>query len=611
MTTTPRAIGLVVVLLGSLAGIAALDAQQPPRVALPPSRSGTAVITGTVVSDDDSARPVRGASVTLAGSRDVGRQVAVTNDEGHFILSDLPAGDWTLDAIKPGYVNAYFARPAVSPRGSSASVTIAEGERKVVTLQLARGAVLTGRIFDGSGRPQRDVRIAATRVTTVDGQRVADQLPYTAANWTATDDTGAYRLYGLPPGDYVINAIIDGQVEARPISPEEIGWAQSLAQRTAPPGAALPPAPSTSAPMGYAPMFFAGTPDPAAATIVTLAKGEERQGLDFSLQAVPLALIEGTLVDASGQPLPGVEVSLWNNQPNLWGPPGGSGVQASRTDGTGAFRFSRVVPGSYALHARVEVPSRGAAVPAPGSWARETLVISGSDLRGVTLRLQPGLTLSGRLVFEGSPPSDLRRVSLTLGPATMGRPYVISSPRIDADGTFAVPNLIPGRYRIYGSVRGIEAPASPAANTGPTPWMLKSVTIDGVETVDSPLEINSADVSNVVATFTDRPSEVFGVLVDADGHVARGFTVVIFATDRTLWTSARRVRWAGTDQRGTYSIVGLPAGEYYLAAFVTGDNQLVYYPSFLESLIPSAIKITLAEGEKKKQDLKLSGGSPD
>ena len=357
-----------------------------------------------------------------------------------------------------------------SPRGSSASVTIAEGERKVVTLQLARGAVLTGRIFDGSGRPQRDVRIAATRVTTVDGQRVADQSACTtAANWTATDDTGADPALRAPPRRlHVINAIIDGQVEARPISPEEIGWAQSLAQRTAPPGAALPPAPSTSAPMGYAPMFFAGTPDPRRGDDRDARQRRRAAGARTSRCRRCRWRSSGHTRRASGQPLPGVEVSLWNNQPNLWGPPGGSGIPASRTDGTGALPGLSGSPGWSALQARVEVPSRGGAVPAPGSWARETLVISGSDLRGVTLRLQPGLTLSGRLAFEGSPPSDLRRISLTLGPATMGRPYVISSARIDADGTFAVPNLIPGRYRIYGSVRGLEAPGSPAANTGPS-----------------------------------------------------------------------------------------------------------------------------------------------
>ena len=56
---------------------------------------------------------------------------------------------------------------------------------------------------------------------------------------------------------------------------------------------------------------------------------------------------------------------------------------------------------------------------------------------------------------------------------------------------------------------------------------------------------------------------------------------------------------------GAYSIAGLPGGEYYLCALTELDATLQYEPEYLEQLIPAAIKISLAEGEKKQQNLQV------
>ena len=61
---------------------------------------------------------------------------------------------------------------------------------------------------------------------------------------------------------------------------------------------------------------------------------------------------------------------------------------------------------------------------------------------------------------------------------------------------------------------------------------------------------------------------------------------------------------AATD--GHYSIRGLPPGEYYIAALTGFDPQEWYTTPFLEQVAPTAIKITLAEGERKVQDLKVA-----
>jgi hypothetical protein len=59
---------------------------------------------------------------------------------------------------------------------------------------------------------------------------------------------------------------------------------------------------------------------------------------------------------------------------------------------------------------------------------------------------------------------------------------------------------------------------------------------------------------------------------------------------------------------GTFTITGLPAGEYYLAALTDVNMNELYEPSFLDSIVAASLKVTLADGEKKSQDLKLAGG---
>jgi hypothetical protein len=56
---------------------------------------------------------------------------------------------------------------------------------------------------------------------------------------------------------------------------------------------------------------------------------------------------------------------------------------------------------------------------------------------------------------------------------------------------------------------------------------------------------------------------------------------------------------------GRYRISGLPPGDYYLAVITDVSHDNLDDPSFLESLIPAAVKVVLGEGERKVQDYKV------
>jgi uncharacterized protein (DUF2141 family) len=85
-----------------------------------------------------------------------------------------------------------------------------------------------------------------------------------------------------------------------------------------------------------------------------------------------------------------------------------------------------------------------------------------------------------------------------------------------------------------------------------------------------------------------------------------GYVVVVFTTDSALWPmSSRRVRQAIPQADGTYKITGLPPGSYFLGAVTDLDFNDLADPSFLEQLAGASLKITLADGAKLVQNLRL------
>jgi hypothetical protein len=115
------------------------------------------------------------------------------------------------------------------------------------------------------------------------------------------------------------------------------------------------------------------------------------------------------------------------------------------------------------------------------------------------------------------------------------------------------------------------------------------------------------NMTGVVLTFTDSAAEVTGVLYDSAGRPSGDLSMVLFSTDRSMWFSgSRRLRppvRPATDGRFTFS--GLVAGEYYLAALGDVSPADLNNAAFLEQVIPAAIKLSVAHGEKKIQDLRI------
>lgn len=593
----------------------------PPPMTMPPSRdvatttTGTATLAGMVVADDGSSRPVRRATVTVRGSGLPSGRVILTDDQGRFAFRDLPGGTLTMTVTKPGWVNGYYGARD-SWRGPGTPLAIADGERRDgLELRIAPGAVVTGRILNQFGQPQAGARVLALERRRYGGQDMYSPARASSGLIQTTDDRGVYRLYGLPPGEFLIGANLASPPRSTTTltTPEEVRWAEQLAESGLG-GGALPPAAGPA--VGYSPVFYPGVTDPAGAAPVELGVGEERTGVDFQLQFVSTARVSGTLQMPSGLAPSGVTLMMVSGARTTVTTSilSGSPMNRASVSPQGAFAFESVTPGEYLLTARASSQSpaprgRGAgpaARPVMDLWASETVTVNGRDIDGVLVTMQPGLTLSGRVSFAGTtlePPSSFSSVTVRLTSADEGQGVSVGVPpaQVHEDGTFTIPGIAPGRYVLWAN-----APRGAASDAA---WVAHRADVGGRNTLDEPFDIRPGqDIEDVVVEFIDQASELSGQVTDADGQPVGGLTIVVFSADPGRWTPALasrflRVMPLGTD--GRYRVPALPAGNYYLAALAEIDQADLRDPIFLEQLRASAIPVALGLGERKTQDIQV------
>ena len=589
---TRRLAGVVFVLAASLTAAA----QQRRDPAPPPQATGR--ISGVVVGAE-SQRPVRFARVEIGSS--AGTFTAVTDDGGAFIFPGLRPGAYTIHVSKAGFLDTVYGqtRPGTNTPGQRIDLKDKEQIERLV-VPLSQGGSISGVVRDDHGDPAFRARVDVSRWIIRNGIRTLESVES-----AMTDERGRYRVSLLPPRDYIVRAV-----------PDEEGIPET---KNAPQGS------------GFAPAFYPGTMTARTAGVISLGLGEERSDIDFQMPLVPLGRIASTVLSTEGKPVTNVPVSLVDRDY-------GDFVQGTVTDGAGRFAFDRIVPGTYTalagksasgghvvskrivldgdfsisldrkrelyevtralesqlrfVEAEIDPSGKVTRTNVVGSASAE-VTVTGMTTSDVVLTMEPLRTIAGRIVTEGSSQAPVLRntvVEVTAHSLSGDR----REAKVAADGTFVITDVAPGKYMV--NFAG-EAP----------PWNLSSATSAGVDVLDYMLDVpRDRDVRDLVLVLRDRTSQISGTVTDASLKPATGRTVIVFPSDERLWSSGhRRIRATNLDAEGKYGFGELRPGTYLIVLTDSVEPDEWLDPEFLRKLQAAAIPVTIGEGEKRVQDLRI------
>lgn len=595
-TTTPHAQNMQVTQTIQVAPDAG-GMQFPPGFATgrPQFKTGSSRIRGRVLNADGSG-PVRRAQVR-AMSPESGPKVAVTDAQGRFDISELPAGRYTLSANKSGYVNVQYGQ--TRPFENGKPIELADKQILDADFAMPRGGAISGRVLDEFGDPLPDTAISVMRLAWSNGKRRLTQVP--GRGWP-TDDQGHYRVYGLPPGEYFVSARRGAETEFFSAMPDLV---QGISVGFGPGFFGSGSNSGSSPKSGYATTYYPGTPNPGEAQKVTVAAAQESTNVDLQLTAIRLSTVTGFVMNSEGRPASGSTVTLVANAREL----GLGDSNSARTNQEGSFTFNNVAPGDYVLRAeamQVITTTQGdnvmvfRATRIGGDSGAEMeggsmpLVVSGEDVSGVTLITTKGARAAGRVIADGEPKPQMTAIRILSAPLDIpGGNAGLGGGTVKEDGTFELKGLFGTRTII---------PTAPAG------WTVRTVKLNGTDITDSGAEFKTGETYNLEVELTRRTTSITGGVTASDGSLIKDYTAVIFPENQDLWRLPRS-RWVmGTrpDQDGRFKLSTMPPGSYYAVAVEYIPNGEWGDPEILDRLKSHAKRFTLDEGGAQILDLKLT-----
>ena len=519
------------------------------------SPAGTAVIRGRILTAD-TGTPVRRAQVRAAMANNRDTRLVTTDEQGNFEFRDLAGGRWNVIASKAGFVTMRFGQRRSFEAGRPIEVADAQVMERV-NFSLPRGAAITGRLLDEFGDPMARARVQALRYQLVQGTRRLTPIGVTAQ----TDDTGAFRLWGLMPGEYYVSALL----RALPVDD-----------------------PNDS--IHYAPTYYPGTGSVTEAQPVSLDIGAEAS-ISFALMPVRTARVSGRALSSTGGPLSNGRVMLLAaDSPGVAAAAFGA---AGRVGQDGAFAIPNVAPGSYTLTA---LSGAGRNAGPDSERGSAPITVTGENLTGITVTTSRGAVLTGTVGAEwgSSAQPPVRGLQVTAQPVPFERGLGSRPARVDADGTFTLTNLFgPSLIRVSG--------LSPE-------WIVDAIVVAGSDVTDTPYDFQPNElIERAEIVLTDRITQVSGTVLNGDGMPASDVTVVVFPDDERKWAPpSRYVKSARPDQQGLIKIVGLPPDDRYLAVAVDYlEEGGAADPEFLSLIRNRATRFSLEDGASATVDLTL------
>jgi hypothetical protein len=405
------------------------------------------------------------------------------------------------------------------------------------------GAVVTGHIVDEDGDPLSGCNVQ------IHPAGHPEQNVAMSGN-SNSDEDGAYRMYLIPPGKYILAArCARAMFQPRPFS-------------------AGPEAPPRQ---GYPVQYYPLTADPKGAQVVELTPGAEKSGVDFQMRPsrvtqVHVAFSPGGADWRDSGPMMVRLMPLDPSQRDM-------GVFGAPDPKDGTFQFRQVFPGSYIL---VAFSNAGSGSGQIGAAQR---VEVGDQPVALTIDLRHGIELSGRVEIDSSGNSTsqatLAQVNVRLVPQYQaGLPGPQS--QVNDDGTLTLKGVIPAPWLVQAN-----APFG----------FVKSIWFGNTDVTDAPVDLSSGAGGNLRIVISTNTASI-------RGSAPAGEMVYAQRLDDPL--PYRSNRGAGVDQSGQYKLDNLAPGKYRLVVTDSGSPM----PE------EGGQEVTVHEGETVMLDLKAQPADP-
>jgi hypothetical protein len=522
-------------------------------------------LSGTVVSAA-TGEPLAKVRVLADGLDDPGTPATTTDAKGRFTLVDLNAGEYRLKAQRNGYLDgAYGAR---RPEGNGTPIEVEPGQTvRDLQIKLTPFGVMAGTIRDADGEPLARMTVTVHRLKYENGTRHLSQ-----AGGAFTDDLGQYRIPDLPPGRYYVfvqgkkagefGSMVDMDIETEDHSPK------SAAPRTIPVNTMYP-----------------GVVDAAAAGTVEVASGARVTGVDIALVRTATVPVKGVVSMPAGLRVGNISLNYAGLDSEELFPSVFTSV-----DEKGEFEFRQVPPGNYVLMARANLNTR----PAGGSFEffqpelrlRVPVQVGTSPVLGVRVTLESAAEISGRITVDGDDKSSINTGAFEFsGHADHVQVMVATG------GTFKA--LLPaGHYQVLAD----------RLNHGNV--VVHSVTAQGRNVMDESFTAEPGKLAMEIV-MTHDGGQVEGVALDGEDKPVAGATVVL-VPDSKRRSHPDLFQQTESDQRGHFSIDGIPPGDYKVFTWDDVEPGIWWDAEFLKKYESKGEAVTIAVKGKASAKVHLA-----
>jgi protocatechuate 3,4-dioxygenase beta subunit len=471
-----------------------------------------------------------------------------TDSQGQFKFSGIRPGSYRLEAIHNGFVG-----PENLPKGNGQPSVLRFDLQSIagLVIQMVPAVVFTGRVVDEDGEPLAKVRVQCLRFFYHQGKQ-----RLTLVDGTSTDDRGQYRIAGLEPGRYYLTASYNDP------------WRPAFTA-----------AEDNDASQGYATVYYPGVLDANQATDLVAGAGEERDLGDFRLIPVRLVSVAGRVSHPAGvAALGSVIVSML---PQIGGIFGLNARPQARVGTDGSFRISGVAPGAYTIMAQ-----DGGAMT-----ARQVIDVGPSGLDGVSLTLNAGIRLAGKVRVEGR--ADAKAASgMRIFLIPQDDVVLPNSGRgvVGADGKFELNNITENDYLLE-------------VDRLPQDFYVKSARMAEQDGTQKPLAIRSDNAgANLELLLSPDGGRVGGTVMD-DNHQPVSDATVVLVPDSEKRSMCQLYRVAQTDQNGRFDLRGVPPGEYTALAWNDIEDGAYCDPAMLAPFESKGKSVKVEEKSQNSLDL--------